>query len=81
MADLEGKHRTDGRRGVEWWQFYLRGFWWSGLRLDESLQFYWDAKPDCLQVDLSGRRPKLFIPAEREKGNQDRLLAIAPEFE
>lgn len=35
---------------------------------------------DCLEVRLDGRRPLLVIPAELEKGNEDRLLPIAPEF-
>ena len=39
----------------------------------------WD--DDCmLWVDLTGKYPMLWIPAELEKGNQDRLLPIAPEF-
>jgi integrase len=61
------------------WRWYLRGLWFSGLRLEESLVLYWDAE-DGLSVDLSGRRPMLRIPAEHEKGNQDRLLPMAPEF-
>lgn len=61
------------------WRHYLEGLWWSGLRLAESLQLCWD-RPDRLCVDLSGCRPMLRIPAELEKGNQDRLLPIAPEW-
>ena len=61
------------------WIHYLRGLWWSGLRLAESLELYWD-RDDRLCVDLSGRHPMLRIPAALEKGHQDRLLPIAPEF-
>lgn len=61
------------------WRHYLRGLWWSGLRLGESLELYWD-RDDRHSVDLSGKRPMLRIIAELEKGNQDRLLPIAPEF-
>jgi len=64
---------------VETWKRLLRGLWWSGLRLDESLNLYWD-RPDRLCVDLTGRRPMLRIPAELEKGNRDRLLPMSPEF-
>ena len=39
----------------------------------------WD-DDNMLRVDLSGKYPMLHIPAELEKGNQDRLLPIAPEF-
>jgi integrase len=61
------------------WKYYLEGLWWSGLRLAESLELYWD-RQDKLSVDFSGRRPMLRIPAELEKGNRNRLLAMAPEF-
>ncbi|MSR60544.1 MAG: hypothetical protein EXS05_23365 [Planctomycetaceae bacterium] len=58
---------------------YLYGLWWSGLRLGESLELYWD-RDDRLCVDLTGKRPMLRIPAQLEKGNQDRVLPMAPEF-
>ncbi len=63
------------------WKHYLRGLWWSGLRLSESLILEWDGNtPGALVVDFTGRRPMLRIPAESEKGGQDRLLPMAPEF-
>ena len=62
------------------WEFYLRSLWESGLRLSESLTLRWENAPDAIVVDLTGRRPMLRIPAEAEKGNQDRLLPITPEF-
>ena len=61
------------------WRHYLRGLWCSGLRLAESLELYWD-RPDKLCIDTSGRRPMMRIAADEEKGNQDRLLPLAPEF-
>lgn len=64
---------------IESWRYYLQGLWWSGLRLAESLELWWD-RDDRLCVDLSGDFPMLWIPAECEKGHQDRLLPIAPEF-
>ncbi len=67
----------DGK--AESWHHLLKGLWWSGLRLGEALELYWD-RPDRLCVDLSGKRPMLRIVAELEKGNRDRLLPIAPEF-
>ena len=61
------------------WKHYLKGLWLSGLRLAESMELWWD-RDDKLCVDLSGEHPMLRIPAELEKGNQDRLLPMAPEF-
>lgn len=68
-----------GAEAAAAWRHYLRGLWWGGLRLAESLELYWD-RPDRLCVDLSGKHPMLRILAELEKGHQDRLLPIAPEF-
>jgi site-specific recombinase XerD len=65
---------------AESWKFYLRCLWASGLRLTESLTLRWDEEPGAIVVDQSGRRPMLRIPADAEKGNQDRLLPITPEF-
>lgn len=61
------------------WQHYLRGLWLSGLRLDESLNLYWDRR-DRLCIDRSGQFPLLWIPGEHEKGNTNRLMPIVPEF-
>ena len=61
------------------WLYYLRGLWLSGLRLEESLDLYWD-RDDRLSVDLSGKLPMLRITGEFEKGHKDRLLPMAPEF-
>ncbi|MFO0790457.1 MAG: tyrosine-type recombinase/integrase, partial [Pirellulales bacterium] len=65
---------------AESWRFYLRGLWASGLRLSESLALRWDDAPDSIVVDLSGRRPMFRIAAAAEKGNQDRLLPMTPDF-
>lgn len=65
---------------VESWKFYLRGLWFSGLRLAESLKLSWDDEEGLL-VDLqSYKYPMLLIRAEAEKGDKDRLLPIVPEF-
>ena len=61
------------------WQFLLRGFWTSGLRLSEACSLYWDGlRGHC--VDLTGRLPLFIIRGTLEKGKQDRHLPMAPEF-
>jgi integrase len=78
---LSAVPKVVGDRAAPSWRHYLRGLWMSGLRLAESLLLEWDGNtPGALVVDFSGRRPMLRIPAESEKGGQDRLLPIAPEF-
>lgn len=61
------------------WSRYLRGLWLSGLRLEESTVLSWDDEASFC-VDLSGRRPRFRIYAEAEKGHQDRLLPMTPDF-
>jgi integrase len=68
-----------GNEAAPSWVRYLQGLWWSGLRLSESIDLYWD-RADRFCVDLSGKRPMLRVLAEYEKGHQDRLLPISPEF-
>ena len=63
---------------VESWRHYLRGLWLLGLRLEESLNLYWDRK-DRLHIDLTGKRPMMVIPAELEKGGRDRRLPITSD--
>ncbi|MBU4400379.1 MAG: site-specific integrase [Planctomycetes bacterium] len=77
-AQSKAKREVDSA-AVASWRFFLEGLWWGGLRLGEALNLYWN-RADRLQVDLSGKRPMIRIPAELEKGNQERLSPMAPEF-
>lgn len=76
---LEATAVVVGETNAPSWRHYLEGMWLSGLRLSESLELYWDSS-DALRVDLSGRRPMLLIPAEFDKGGQDRRVPITPDF-
>jgi integrase len=75
---LDAALKVRKRDGVVW-QRYLRGLWLSGLRLEESLVLSWDEDAP-ISLDFSGRHPRLRIYAEAEKGHQDRLLPIPPDF-
>ena len=80
VKDETEKQKENKANIVESWNFYLRGLWFSGLRLTESLNLSWDDEEGLL-VDLhSHKYPMLLIRAEAEKGNKDRLLPIVPEF-
>lgn len=68
-----------GEKAAPSWQFYLRGLWWSGLRLKESLNLYWD-RTDKLCVDTTGEHPMIWIPGEEQKSGEDQLHPMAPEF-
>ncbi len=68
-----------GEASAESWRYFLTGLWWSGLRLGESLNLYWD-RLDKLCIDLSGKRPMLQIPGDLQKSGRDELCPLAPEF-
>ncbi len=76
---LDAVPEVVGSKRAVSWQHLIEGLWWSGLRLGEALELWWD-RDDKLCIDLTQGRPLLRIPAELEKGHQDRLLPIAPEF-
>ena len=65
------------------WRRLLIGLWLSGLRLEESLVLTWGKESgheNALWVDMSGEFPLLGVTAESEKGFEDRLLPITPDF-
>jgi integrase len=62
------------------WRHYLLGLWLSGLRLEESLDLWWDRPEKILPVFPRDGQPLFQIPGELEKGHTDRLLPMAPEF-
>ena len=55
----------------------MDGLCWTGLRLSEALAVTWGTSG--FHIDMTVRHAMLRIPADDEKGNQDRLLPIAPE--
>ncbi len=62
------------------WRFYLKGLWTSGLRLEESLDLWWDRQGKICPLFPENGQPLFQIPGELEKGHTDRLLPMAPEF-
>jgi len=82
VKDTVGKGFAEDRRDdlVDSWKHYLHGMWFSGLRLSESMELHWEDRNRLCVENLDGREPMLWIPGELEKGNQDRILPMAPEF-
>ncbi len=62
------------------WKFYLKGLWLSGMRLQESLDLWWDQQGKIQPLFPKDGQPLFQIPGELEKGHTDRLLPMAPEF-
>jgi len=44
------------------------------------MKLHWTDPSQLCVVDLDKTHPMLLIPGEHEKGNQDRILPMAPEF-
>lgn len=77
---IEAVPKVVDNAAADSWRFYLLGLWLSGLRLSESITLSWDTTPAAIVIDTKGRRPMFRIPAEAEKGFQDRLLPMTPDF-
>ncbi len=77
---LDAVAATVGMAKAEEWRQYLLGLWLSGLRLEESLDLWWDRADKIVPVFPKDGQPLFQIPGELEKGNRDRLLPMAPEF-
>jgi integrase len=76
---LEKVPEVVGDKQAESWRCFLKGLWWSGLRLGEAIKLHWtDDRLIC--VDFTNRRPFFRIKAKADKGNKERLLPMAPEF-
>ncbi|WP_197489320.1 tyrosine-type recombinase/integrase [Planctomyces sp. SH-PL14] len=58
---------------------FLRGLWWSGLRLNEAVRLDWEDDLH-LCVDMSGEKPTFRIRSEADKGRKNRRFPMAPEF-
>jgi integrase len=61
------------------WKHYLRGLWWSGLRLGESLTLSWERRAG-FSVDTTGKYPMLRIRSDSQKSGREQLYPVAPEF-
>jgi integrase len=69
-----------GSHGVDAWTHYLRGLWLSGLRLSESMDFWWDRQDKLHPVFPRQGHPYFRVFAESEKGHSDRHLPMTPDF-
>jgi len=69
-----------GEHGAGAWSRYLQGLWLSGLRLRESLDFWWDREDRMHPVFPHRGHPYFRVFAETEKGHTDRHLPMTPDF-
>jgi integrase len=60
------------------WVYFLRGLWWSGLRIRETMSIRWADGQHY--VDLAGRRPMFWIDAKLNKAKRQERFPMAPEF-
>lgn len=62
------------------WQYLLRGYWLSGMRLSEALSLHWTDPRQITVERLDFAEPRLAIPADRQKGRRAELYPITPDF-
>lgn len=79
VADVVNEGGRADAGAVERHKRFLRGLWWSGLRLGEAIDLSWD-EPGHILADLSGEYPMFVIPGDKQKNGEDQLLPMAPEF-
>jgi integrase len=65
--------------GIGFIEELLTGLWWSGLRLTEALNVYWD-RLDRITIDVSSGRPMLEIPRGMQKNKKRQTYPVATEF-
>lgn len=80
VALLRSVRGIVGRAAARSWRRLLIGMWLSGLRLAEALELSWDDQTRIWLDTTSGPFPLLGIAAEAEKGFQNRLMPITPDF-
>lgn len=67
------------QRACRSWRTFLRGLWYSGLRLAEAMELRWT--PGLWPwIDHSGQTWWLVIPPEAEKGFTERRLPVVPDW-
>ena len=62
------------------WIHYLKGLWFSGLRLEESTVVSWDDDAPFM-LDVSGKYPRFRIYGEAQKSGRDEYLPVTPDFQ
>jgi len=69
-----------GREAAPAWKYLLRGLWWSGLRISEAVNLFWDGNEGLLVTAIDRSEPLFEIPAHEQKNNTTQSLPMAPEF-
>lgn len=80
VAMLRSVKPIVGKVAARSWRRLLIGLWLSGLRIGEAIDLSWDDQSRIWIDTTSGRYPLLGIAEEAEKGFQNRLLPLTPDF-
>ena len=70
-----------GDEAAESWRYLLRGFWTSGLRLEELMLVSWDDRSKLCPSWDKGRHGVVLIPAEMQKNDTEDAIPLYPDFE
>ena len=77
---LEKTASSVGKGAAPSWKYLLRGLWWSGLRISEAVNLFWDGNEGIILRAIDRSEPVFEIPASEQKNNTTQTLPMAPEF-
>ena len=65
---------------VDAWRFFLRGLWYSGLRVGEALELSWEPLDPVAVIARPGEEPVLRFQPKGHKARRAETVPIAPDF-
>ncbi len=65
---------------VDAWRFFLRGLWYSGLRVGEALSLSWEPLNPVAVIARPGEEPVLRFQPKGHKARRAETTPIAPDF-
>ena len=77
LADTEGVIQLPY---VDAWRFFLRGLWYSGLRVGEALELSWEPLDPVAVIARPGEEPVLRFQPKGHKARRAETVPIAPDF-
>ena len=77
---LQQTESVVGKDAAPTWEYFLRGLWWSGLRISEAVNLFWGGTEGLVVSGIDRQEPLLEIPAQQQKNNTTQSLPVAPEF-
>jgi integrase len=76
---LEVTPEVVGEKDAPEWKRFLRGLWFSGMRLEEAMRLDWTLPPVLVDLD-NGKFPRVIWYGEGQKSDKDEAVPMTPDF-